>query len=303
MYEFRSVRTDLKALFCHILRQGNFRSQDLLQIVEQQVKHPDAVAYARAILDTAGHDAHLVAVGRDIFTVPNDGALTPHMRAGNYEPFETMLVENYLRKSDVFLDVGGGLGYYSVLASHRASAVYTIEPLPENLKFIRANLAINAHCDTVKVFDCAASDNNGTVTLYPCHWNAGDNRTWDSGDGRRSLSVQTRKLDDAGIERVNFIKIDTQGNEVRVLRGLEKTIRRQANLSMAVEYWPYGLKNSGNSKEELADILFDWGFRVYQIHDSSFQLRHLPEKRHMTELLDLIRSEMDFTNLWCVKVS
>lgn len=187
-----------------------------------------------------------------------------------WEPYETELVVNLLQPGDVFLDIGANIGYYTVLASAlvgSGGAVIAYEPDEDNFRLLRENLALNRAVNVIAV-QAAVSDYDGSGYLYLSPDNKGDHRFYDSGDGRRRSGTP---VINAGRHlrpvtgRVNFIKIDTQGSEYRILNSLKDIVlENRDHLTMMVEFWPRGLRRSGASGRELLDLLesFDMNWRL-----------------------------------------
>ena len=67
-------------------------------------------------------------------------------------------------------------------------------------------------------------------------------------------------LDGANID---LIKMDVQGWESEVLRGLEQTLRRNPALTVYFEYWPEGLRRAGEPLSSPVEILRQSGFSVF----------------------------------------
>jgi FkbM family methyltransferase len=135
----------------------------------------------------------------------------------------------------LFIDVGANSGTYSLLAKslRRKMAVHAFEPLPAVARLLRNNLDLNPALD-VTVVECAASDANGTATLFlPTteHGLVECSASLSAGfksDHSGSLSVDTIRLDDytADKGRVALMKIDVEGAEARTLGGSLQIMRK-----------------------------------------------------------------------------
>ena len=79
----------------------------------------------------------------------------------------------------------------------------------------------------------------------------------------RRVEVPVIPLDDVIRDRpVDFIKIDVQGWEMEVLRGMTGAMERNAALRIYFEYWPRGLKHAGCQPLEILTFLHERGFRL-----------------------------------------
>lgn len=206
-----------------------------------------------------------------------------------WEPYETTLVMERLRAGAVFLDIGANIGYYSVLAGTvvgEHGLVIAYEPDAENFRLLEHNIALN-HLTNVRPFQAALGDHTGKGYMYLSQDNRGDHQLFDVGEGRRKAAVEIVPGDQhvAGLSsHVDFIKIDTQGSEVHVLKGLRNMIlANRAYLSMIIEFWPFGLRQAGASGTELLELIAEYDIPVSIIDHVNRQLTPAP---------------IDFLQLW-----
>ena len=105
-------------------------------------------------------------------------------------------------------------------------------------------------------------DQNGEIKLYKSTTNSADHRTYYSKDepDREFQSVQCITLDDYAennniIDKINFIKMDIQGNEYSAIKGMKKIIEKNKKLSIITEFCPYFLAQVGLKNEEFLNLL------------------------------------------------
>jgi FkbM family methyltransferase len=153
------------------------------------------------------------------------GSATHGCWLGSYE-FETQRAFGRLvRAGDVVYDLGANVGFYSLLGARLAGdagAVYSFEPLPRNLKFLRKHLAMNG-LRNCSVIDAAVADFDGTMKFESskapttAHLSEG-------GD----VAVRVMRLDSmverGEIRAPDVMKIDVEGSEVKLLQGAARTI-------------------------------------------------------------------------------
>jgi len=191
-------------------------------------------------------------------------------RTGVWEPFESVVMGQLLHPGDCVFDVGANVGYYTNLARQRVAAegkVYAFEPDAENFILLEANAPPGVSC-----YRTALSDSSGNGFLSRDSLNKGDLYVCDS-SGEPTDLLQG---DDLEVAHVHFLKIDTQGSEVRVLQGLKDTIARSHHdLSMLVEFWPYGLERVGDGARALVDVLLALALPVYLVDSEAGRLRNL----------------------------
>ena len=194
---------------------------------------------------------------------------------GRYYDLPTQLtLRSLLRPGDRMLDVGANIGMISLLAARLVGPggrIDAFEPNPRCEERLRQMLRDN-RIQHVEVYpfglsDCAAqaqltlpdaSTGSGTLSDVPLEARSPDARYYD---------VRVCRGDDviAGNPgRPIAVKIDVEGHEVRVLRGLGKTIER-AQPAFLVETIPEHLERAGSGVEELVGLLRDHGYRGHQM--------------------------------------
>lgn len=150
---------------------------------------------------------------------------------GAYCREELDLLRNLLtaKPGSVFLDVGANVGQHSLFASQYASAVHSFEPYPPVATQFAANVDLNrlknitihqiglGSRDATLAYSAPATGNLGTGT-FSLTANKGEQLTLQVRNGDAYL----RKL---GLTTVDVIKIDTEGFEIEVLRGLVETMK------------------------------------------------------------------------------
>jgi FkbM family methyltransferase len=128
----------------------------------------------------------------------------------------------WLRPADVFFDLGANIGTISIPAALRCTSVHAFEMLAENVVHLRRALERNK-IGNVAVVQAAVSDRPGLI-------GAGGSSAWGSVVAKATLSVPTVVVDDyvrlRGIDRVDVMKIDIEGSELRALTGAAQLIAR-----------------------------------------------------------------------------
>ena len=207
------------------------------------------------------------------------------LTAGIYERHMTSLLEAVLGPSDVFVDVGGHEGYFSVVAASLCSRgrVICIEPQQRLLPVIDANLRLN-RATGVEVEARAIVDVPGSAQLYlrPSSVSGGSSlfRHWRL--GKRRVDVPTTSLDELfvsnSVSHVRLIKVDCEGAESLVVVGARNVLAERHIDALAIEYHPTicGLESCARAHQ----LLVDSGYTCRNIGGP--WLYHLP---HLTETI------------------
>jgi FkbM family methyltransferase len=141
--------------------------------------------------------------------------------------------EARLRSGDIVLDCGANIGVYTRVALKAgASKVVAIEPAPENLECLRRNFAAEISEGKVVVYPKGVWDKDDLLTLHVHPENSAadsfviEHATTHTSDARLPLTTIDKLTAELGLPRVDFIKMDIEGAEVRALDGGRATIAR-----------------------------------------------------------------------------
>lgn len=202
---------------------------------------------------------------------PNDPVVSGALTMGVYEKAETRFFRFACRPGMTFLDVGANVGYYTALAMRKLQTDGTIvamEPDPDSFSFLQKTVAANGPAKVTCVAKAAVAE-SGEATLFVSRDNRGDNRLYANELSTGSLRVSAITVDDLFadlcIQQVNLVKIDVQGFEGQVLRGMEGTLKNSPSLVVLMEFWPHGLRSAGSDPEEIFAFWKRLGLRVFTL--------------------------------------
>jgi FkbM family methyltransferase len=196
-------------------------------------------------------------------------------------------MEKYISSGSVAIDVGANIGLMSLVMSKlvgKTGNVLSFEPGPVSYGLLRRNIYSNVLNGNVDINDVALSDSAGDFNLFINPNGESDNQLHKSFDTykfreeveRSKFIVKTCKLDDylsdnhVQHENVSFIKIDTQGHDLAVLRGARSFLTSVRKIAVLIEFAPYLKAWESQSIEEFYSDIISMGFDVYD--DSNLKL-------------------------------
>lgn len=154
------------------------------------------------------------------------------------------------------LDIGANMGVFSVQLARAIGPegkLLSFEPEPKLFAALERNLTAN-RCHNVVPYRIACGAKRGAMAFRVGRINRGDNRLVAT-DGRaekNGLQVEVRTVDSLlDGQPVDFAKIDVQGFECDVLRGMRETIARSPNLRLLIEFCPWTLARAHSSPQAL----------------------------------------------------
>ena len=202
---------------------------------------------------------------------PDDPVVSGALHFGVYEKAETKFFQTACRAGMTFLDVGANIGYYTALAARAVGPtgkIIALEPDPESFKYLEQTIAASA-AENVQAFPVAASDASASLPLYISADNRGDNRLYAPEETRPQVEVEVVPADallrENKIDTVDFIKIDVQGYEPKVIAGLRDTIVRSPKLTLLTEFWPKGIRDAGGDPIEFLNTLRNLGLTLHEL--------------------------------------
>ena len=166
--------------------------------------------------------------------------------SGNYEQDQFNEVMPHVSNRDVALDIGAHVGIWSMRLAQNFKRVIAFEPVPKHIECWKRNMSnfISEQSDwgNISTLETVAlGHENGTATMkVPNTTNTGMaslvHEVFNQRTGARwvqpgwenfpNIQVKTRTLDSYEFHQLDFIKIDVEWFELRVLQGAENTIRK-----------------------------------------------------------------------------
>ena len=209
--------------------------------------------------------------GARIFLNPSDPVVSGALTFNVYEKAETAFFNAVLREGMTVVDVGANVGYYSGLALVRIGnrgRLVAFEPSAETREYLQKTIQANSK-GNAWIVPKAVSDTQGTATLFINEDNRGDNRLYENALCSRSETIETTTLDEElaslGVDSIDLLKMDVQGFEGHVIRGMQQSVARSPNFIVMSEFWPFGLTSAGSDPVEVLKTFESWGLVIYEL--------------------------------------
>jgi FkbM family methyltransferase len=201
-----------------------------------------------------------------------DAHVSKHIaEQGVWENFETQLLMQSLCAGATFVDVGANIGYYSIVASPLVGStgrVFAFEPERDNFSLLEKNIQHN-QLTNITAVAAALSYADSDAELFLNEENRGDHQIFQQSLGE-STPQRTRQAirllngadyflsagDSQPVDRIDVLKVDTQGAEFSVMSGLLPLIKKSLpSIKIILEFTPYSLRQAGSSGMALLDLV------------------------------------------------
>ena len=193
-------------------------------------------------------------LGRFKFYVHGDDSLGINLiMDGFWEPHVTHFIADSVKPGMTVLDLGANYGYFTVLMAALVGPkgrVHAVEANPAIVPNLQRNIQVNGFGDTLAGPRIATVHEKGvwhtsndvlTFGIPPAEAKnarilAADQVSRVQQRGWKITEVKTMALDDFDVENVSFIKADVEGAEEALWHGMRQFVKRNANLTMLLEF-------------------------------------------------------------------
>lgn len=198
---------------------------------------------------------------------------------GEWEPYLTTHINNTLKEGDTFIDIGGNVGYYTMLAAKLvgpSGKVLTVEASPSIFHELEHNIDMNNYSN-ITLFNSALSDSREDITIYK-----GDKQNIGGTSIIKSMKLEdsvveehvrsvllTDIISEEDIKKAKIVKIDIEGMEWPVIKTIEHLfVECSDDTDFLIEVKPDAISEMGGSMEELLEIFSTAGYMAYEIQNT-----------------------------------
>lgn len=207
------------------------------------------------------------------------------------------------------LDIGANIGYTATLFAKVCdpdATVFAFEPESFNFALLERSIRARGLQSRVIAIESAVGDSDGEITLWLNEHHHADHRVVNGHvsaaspvpeESRRKVaitSIDTFLRQQPTSRPVRFIKIDVQGYELAVCRGMADTLRREPCACVAIEYMPQAMNDLGFSAPDLLEWFKELGLRMYSIQRDGTLRAGLSDRLECDGYVDLLFSRSAF---------
>ena len=179
------------------------------------------------------------------------------------EVYEALI--HRLKDGDVFWDVGANIGLHTITIKKNNPCIECLafEPFPESFQSLIANVRLNKL--KIRCFNFALHSEVSLNRLYSSYTNSGLTGFFEA-EGLHDTKVEVPAftgdfiIDKFSVEHPNVIKIDTEGNELSILKGLKAVLENKQLHTVVLE--------CNQDYDAIEALLKDYGFSIQKLGES-----------------------------------
>jgi FkbM family methyltransferase len=191
---------------------------------------------------------------------------------GEYERRIRWIIEEIVQPDWTCVDLGANVGYFASIMAQRVGPrgrVHAYEPFPRVLRLLEMTVRESGLADRVDIRAKACADALAETNLFfvEASDNLGGSFISDGVDSKSAglatvrVPVTTVDADLAGVARIDFIKMDIEGAELRALRGMHR--RLEADHPILVTEINTHCLRDGATADQILDFLRQRGYAVF----------------------------------------
>lgn len=191
---------------------------------------------------------------------------------GRWETAYTGLFTRLVRPGDTVLDLGANHGVYALIAAQAVGSsgrVHAFEPNPRLAHLVDLSLRLNGF-GWAQVHAVGVSDAAGMAKLVFTDSFSGGGAVAENAEAAKRPGVECRLvvLDELFADpsfRPDVVKMDVEGHEGRVLRGMRGILARTPGIRIMMEFAPEMMARAGVPAAEVTALLDGFGLRAWTI--------------------------------------
>lgn len=274
---------------------SHLKSGDLIDVTINYLRnyrYHNKIAEWRKLKEN-GETATIPVTDNAFLKIYTDSVLSEAIYIGRFENAELDFVKRYLRKDDVFLDIGANVGLFSVVGASivgDTGHVYSFEPVKKTYERLIENIRLN-NFKNVTGINAGLSDSNGALSMSTSNdgydaWNSFGTPSAGSNYNKEELPVFSLDawINEHNIKGANLIKIDVEGWEYKVLTGGEALFSSELAPDLLVEFTEKNCQSSGYSCGDLYDYLISFGYQLYTYDPANNSIIRDPKRSSYTHL-------------------
>ncbi|KAF6246720.1 methyltransferase FkbM [Nitrosopumilus sp. b3] len=171
-----------------------------------------------------------------------------------------------IKENDIIIDIGGHIGLFALYATKncKKGKIFCYEPVKKNYHLLKDNIEMN-NISNVNHFNLAVSNDQKEIKIFLSEDDAGHSIIQSEKKFEIVNSTTLKKIMDVNnIEKCNFLKMDCEGAEFKILESLpDEYFIKIKKIVMEYHLFNNNYNSYEKMKERLQDLNFDISVKEY----------------------------------------
>lgn len=197
------------------------------------------------------------------------------MLIGTYEKFLIRSICKVLPENGVFVDIGANVGFISCHIAKRfpKAKVLAFEPNPRIYPILEANLAALPNCQsfdlglgaTEAILEFFHGKESCVGSFVPAFASQHPSNSSSGYVTKSNVQVTTGDVALSGIGTVDVMKVDVEGYEAEVLKGMANLLSKGLIKTIFFEFCPFAQRLADKQPVEIVNLLIESGYAIYEV--------------------------------------
>lgn len=209
---------------------------------------------------------------------------------GIREPMSTKTVKEEVKQGYTVVEIGANIGYYALMESRLVGSkgrIYAIEPSPGNFRNLKKNIELNGY-KNIESFELGIGDKKGTAKIFISpHSNLSSLVVQKNKKVIDTVDIKISTLDEflKGKKSPDFIRMDVEGYEYNIIRGMKNILRSKKPMKIFIELHPHIM---GRGKTE---------YVLKTLEANGFEIKKMFRCFTMPEMKVKSRKDFDYSSM------
>lgn len=185
---------------------------------------------------------------------------------GDWFEDEIHFIRDFIKPGMTALDIGANYGLYSTTIARaigEQGKLWCFEPTPDTAKALRETINCNGFDDRTEIIEAGLSDHQGEASFYLSSNAELNSLTPSDNEQTSKVTIALQTLDQCAQEHqwpnIDFVKLDAEGEEIKILQGGKTFFESQAPVVM------FELKHGSKINLPLIDAFEGLGYQIYYL--------------------------------------
>jgi FkbM family methyltransferase len=261
------------------------KSDRSTEFLSSQIRSINPVMHAGRDLVIGRSDGFIMAFPAEEWRLPAYQIL-----AGPLEPGLVKAMKAAIHEGMTVVDIGANVGTYTLLALRAigvSGKVYTYEPTPRTFAILKDNVQINGFLETGRIIlrQKAVTDGSSAKSRFFIWRDSLSHNSLYPEQEASSEQVEVIEVDSVSLDedlgraqKVDVVKIDAEGAEPAILRGMRAIISNNPSITIFIEFAPIHLTRANLPLGPYLEEIRGYGFEILAVDEPTGELKPITDR-------------------------